>query len=60
MTKEQTDRFPIEFRIKSPYKSNYTEDHSQPNQISNMEHFAKIVNGFTPLTIFAKSSILDV
>ena len=25
-----------------------------------MEIFAKIVNGFQPLTIFAKSSILDV
>ena len=25
-----------------------------------MELFAKIVNGFKPLTIFAKSSILDV
>ena len=27
---------------------------------SKMEHFAKIVNGFQPLTIFAKSFILDV
>ena len=25
-----------------------------------MEHFAKIVNGFQALTIFAKHSILDV
>ena len=25
-----------------------------------MEHFAKIVNGFNPLTIFAKRSILDI
>ena len=25
-----------------------------------MEHFAKIVNGFQPLTIYAKSSILDL
>ena len=26
----------------------------------DMEHFAKIVNGLKPLTIFAKRSILDV
>ena len=25
-----------------------------------MEHFAKIINGFQPFTIFAKRSILDV
>ena len=25
-----------------------------------MEHFAKIVNGFQPLTMFAKSSILNI
>ena len=33
---------------------------SQPCQTSNMERFAKIANGFQPLTIFAKHSILDV
>ena len=32
---------------------------SQPTQTSKMELFAEIVNGFY-LTIFAKSSILDV
>ena len=34
--------------------------HSGPRQIHKMEHFAKIVNGLKPLTIFAKSSIIDV
>ena len=33
---------------------------SGPRQTSRMELFAKIVEGFQPLTIFAKSSILDV
>ena len=28
--------------------------------MSKMEHFAKIGNGFYPLTIFAKRSILDI
>ena len=31
-----------------------------PCQTSVMEHFAKIVNGFKLLIIFAKSSIIDV
>ena len=29
-------------------------------QISKMERFAKIANGFYPLTIFAKRPILDI
>ena len=29
-------------------------------QTSKMERFTKIVNGFQPLTIFSKRSILDV
>ena len=33
---------------------------SQLSQISKMENFVNIVNGFKPLTIFEKSSILDV
>ena len=33
--------------------------YSEPYQTSKMESFAKIVNGFQPLTIFAKSSIID-
>ena len=33
--------------------------YSEPYQTSKMESFAKIVNGFQPLTIFAKRSIID-
>ena len=36
------------------------EVYPEPYQTSKMELLAKIVNGFQPLTIFAKSSILDV
>ena len=36
------------------------ELHSEPSQTSKIEVFAKIINGFKPLTIFAKKSILDV
>ena len=38
----------------------WTETYSESYQASKMELFAKIVNGWKPLTIFAKSSILDV
>ena len=41
------------------YFSN-SEAYSEPYQLSKMERFAKIINGFQPLTIFAKQSILDV
>ena len=34
--------------------------YSEPYQKSKMVRFAKIVNGLKLLTIFAKSSILDV
>ena len=34
--------------------------YSVHRQISQMEFYARIVNGFQPLTIFAKSSIEDV
>ena len=37
-----------------------SEAYSEPCQTSKMEVFTKIVNGFSFLTIFAKSSILDV
>ena len=37
----------------------YLETHSEPSQVFKMELFAKIVNGFQPLAIFAKSFILD-
>ena len=38
----------------------YPEAYSELWKLSKMEVFAKIVNGFQPITIFAKSSILDV
>ena len=38
----------------------YAEAYSEPSQISKMEPFVKIVNGVVSLTIFSKSSILDV
>ena len=37
-----------------------SEAYSEPCQTSKMEVFAKIMNGFSFLTIFAKSCILDV
>ena len=37
-----------------------TEAQSEPSQKSKMELFAKVAKGFNPLTIFAKSFILDV
>ena len=36
------------------------ETYSEHSQRFKMELFAKIMNGFQPITIFAKSSILDV
>ena len=36
------------------------EAYSEPSQTSNMEHFAKIINGFQALAILAKISIFDV
>ena len=39
---------------------NFTEEHSKLSQTSKMEHFAKIVKGEKPLTIFTTSFILDV
>ena len=37
-----------------------SEAYSEPSQTSKIELFEKVVNGFQPLTIFEKSSILDV
>ena len=34
--------------------------YSEPCQTTNMEYFAKIVNDFQRLAIFAKRSILDI
>ena len=39
---------------------NISETFSEPCQISKMEHLAKIVTSFHPLTISAKSSVLDL
>ena len=36
------------------------EAYSQPCQTSKIERFVKIINSFTPLTVFTKRSILDV
>ena len=36
------------------------EVYLEPNQISKMELFVKIVNSLMPLTVSKKSSILDV
>ena len=36
-----------------------TEAHSEPSRTSKMDLFVKIVDGWRPLTNFAKSSILD-
>ena len=37
-----------------------SEAHSEPSQISKMEHYAKISTSWQPFPISAKSSILDV
>ena len=39
---------------------NFSKIHSEPCQISKMELFAKTGNGWKLLTIYRKSSILDV
>ena len=53
-------RFSINFWSKTFAKMDCFEAYSEPCQTSKIELFAKIVNGFQPLTIFAKSSVLDV
>ena len=53
-------RLPLDFCSKdlpSPIK---WEVHSEPCHTSKIELFAKIVDGFQPLTFFVKSSIFDV
>ena len=37
-----------------------SEVHSGSCQTSKVERFKKIFNGFQPLTVFTKSSILDI
>ena len=41
------------------YQPRNSKSYSVHNQTSKMELFAKVVNSFQPLTIFAKNSILD-
>ena len=41
-------------------KQRLSEAYPEPSQTSKMELFVKIVKGGNPLTIFEKSSILDV
>ena len=36
------------------------EAYTEPRRTSKMKYFSKIANGWKPLAIFAKSSILDV
>ena len=43
-----------------PYKTETIEVHLEFSQASKMKPFAKLVNGFKPLTTFAKTSILDL
>ena len=42
------------------WRQKYPETYSETSQTSKMKLFAKIVNGFQPLTILAKSSSLEV
>ena len=42
-----------------PHLSN-SEAYLEPIRISKMKYFAKILNGFKPLSIFARSFILEV
>ena len=49
--------FNLRVRGKNAY---YSEAYSEHFQTSKMERFEKIVEGFESLTIFGKSSILDV
>ena len=53
--------FPFFISSRIPKNSKLiSEAYSEPSWTSKMDLFAKIVNGWTPLTIFAKRSILDV
>ena len=50
----------IYFKISSCVQQKSSEVYSGPSRTSKMELFVKTVNDFGPVTIFAKSSILDV
>ena len=44
----------------SDSRPKFSEAYSEPSQTSKIEHFAKVIYGFEPLTFLAESSILDV
>ena len=46
--------------ITGTFSGRAAEAYSKPNRMSKMEAFAKILNCFQPLTVLAKSFILDV
>ena len=41
-------------------KTILTKVHSEPSQTSKMEFFGKLIDGFQPFSIFARSFIIDV
>ena len=47
-------------KLKNEGEEYLTKVYSEPCQTSEIIFFVKIVNGFQPLTIFAKRSILNV
>ena len=54
------DYFDECFTMEAFLQALYSEAYSEPCQTCKMERFAKIFNGFYPLTNFAKRFILDV
>ena len=46
--------------VRSQHERHQSEVHSEPSQTFKMKRLVKIVNGFQTLTIFARSSILNV
>ena len=48
----------VNFSVKMSYSAR--KACSEPHQMFKLEFFVKIVNGWKPLIIFAKSSILDI
>ena len=46
--------------ISASTEYNYPDEYSKPSQTSKMERFAKKIDGFYPLTISAKHSILEI
>ena len=52
----------VSFQSRSSININVqkSDAHSEPSEASKMEVFAKIVSNWKPLTVFIKSSMLDV